>query len=79
MTCREWQQQLGDLAAGDLDPGQARRCREHVRQCKGCARDWADYQRVRRLARQLPVDPLPDGLARQLQALLAQVQATSCT
>jgi hypothetical protein len=74
MTCREWQELLADLAAGELDAMQTRRCRDHVRRCGACARDWADYQRVRCLARQLPAEPLPDALALRLQALILQAQ-----
>jgi anti-sigma factor RsiW len=74
MTCREWQELLADLASGDLDAVQTRRCRAHLRRCGACGRDWADYQRVRRLARQLSEEPLPDALALRLQALILQAQ-----
>jgi hypothetical protein len=46
----------------------------HLRRCPVCARDWADYQRVQRLARHLPVEPLPEALAHRLQAKLDQIK-----
>jgi hypothetical protein len=41
-----------------------------MRQCPPCAGEWADYQRVIHLARQLPPAPLPAALDAQIQALL---------
>jgi anti-sigma factor RsiW len=72
MTCHEFRNLLVYLVFGELPRKQRLRVDDHLSQCIGCAAEWADYQQVIRLARQLPRDPLPASLQDQLQALLAK-------
>jgi anti-sigma factor RsiW len=72
MTCREFQQLFLALAFDDLAAEQRGRAHAHLRQCPPCAHQWAGYQQVIALARQLTDTPIPAEVSERVRAALAR-------
>jgi anti-sigma factor RsiW len=72
MTCHQLGKALQAFVAGELPPEQHRRLERHLHGCPLCAAELDDYERVRRLGRQLPrLSPSPEFLERLRAALAA--------
>ena len=72
MNCRELTELLLDFLNDELPEDFCARIRQHLEECPPCVIYVETYQITIKLSRKLCAPPLPDGLARRLQALLQQ-------
>ena len=70
LTCRQLAELLIDYVSGELPPEQEARLRRHLELCPPCLVYLETYQVTIKLTKQLPCQPLPEGLKRKLEDVL---------
>jgi len=74
ITCEQLAELLCDFCGDELEPEFCAAIREHLVFCLPCVHFVTTYQVTIQVTRNLPTPPLPEHLARKLQALLEQAQ-----
>ena len=75
MTC-EHSEHLLDLVYGELDDAEATALRREVEACEACREELAELEATKRLADQLPLEPMPSA-ARSAILAAARDQAAA--
>ncbi len=74
MTCKELVVVLYDFLQGELEAELCQHIQHHLVQCHHCHAYLESYQITIRLTGRLSPTPLPEDLARRLQALLEEFE-----
>jgi hypothetical protein len=69
ITCRELLELLIDLDSDGLAPDRRDHAEQHLRDCPSCFAYVESYRSTIRLARQLPLRPLPIRLEERLRKM----------
>ncbi len=72
MNCHDFNSQWIELVYGELEPGDAARCREHAAACSACAAALAALDETQRVLDELPPQQTRVDLARLCLKLSAQ-------
>jgi anti-sigma factor RsiW len=71
-TCRDVAERLAEFVGGTLLPEGRAALEHHLEGCPSCRDYLGGYCLSVHLGRDLPVPPLPGGLARRLRAMLEE-------